>query len=166
MTSLSVVEALDIVREIARCFGPAPIPSTVNAFALVSPESPKLAYQRIGQKHIRSATAFHQLGPEPDARARDAVREIDISHVQTYNLGQTEPRSERQRVDQVIPEIARCCPQNGPLFGQCEGLRAQVGYCASSDPIVALLGDKSRQSDQNTWRELLPYRGERLLSQL
>ncbi len=52
----------------------------------------------------------------PDPVLRPPVRGIDIADIQAYDLGQPEPCSQGQGVDQAVAGIAARGKEDGPLF--------------------------------------------------
>src|SRR5439155_15257614 len=101
----------------------------------------ELDQQGVGQEDVAGPAVLGDLGPQPDAILRPAIRRVDIADVQTYNLGQPEAGSECQRVNQVVPGIAARGAKDCSLLGLRQGLRAEVGHRGlSSVTIHAWIG--------------------------
>ncbi len=92
----------------------------------VDPELSELGLQGVRQEHVAGMAVLGDLGPEADAVPGPPVGRVDITDVQTYNLGQPEPGAQGQGVDQVVPEIAARGAKNRLLLGVRQGRRAMA----------------------------------------
>jgi len=95
---------------------------------LVAPKFPELTHQRIRQENVARSPTLGDFGPDSEASPRGPIIYIDISHVQPYNLGQSEAGSQSKRVNQVVPGISGRGVKNRLLFAVGQGRWGKVRH--------------------------------------